>query len=326
MKLFFIIIAIYFVYANIQILQFTQPNNYILTAKDYAFSDNIIVEIWGAGSGGAITKAYKYCDYTKNECYAHDIIFNGGSSGSFISANIVTYNQSFNIVVGQGGISCRLDVFDRSSSFTCTGTNGGSSTFSNNNINLIATGGQSLCSSFTMSDISCRCSSNCLNSTAKPIIALNTPNGYLINSADSNLASSAINEFINGADAPFTTIDTNIGSGAYCCPNVTTNGNNGSVIIYFNSPYSPSASIKPTPSKSTSCSKSLSTSKSDGTSRTVNRSPSTSPSTSPSSSSDTTTIIITIVVVSIIIFCGIICCIITTCFRCLSLYSKYEKI
>ncbi len=243
-KTLFILISIYSISAKIQTIVLDQPNNYILSAKDYDNSENIIVNIWGAGSGGAITKVFTYCNNDKNECQKPEFLFRGGSSGSFISANIITHGEPLNITIGKAGISCDLDkFFDDTTS--CLGTDGGFSSVNNPNINLVAMGGISNCESYIMTNHKCQCSIYCNDSIAKPIIQFDETYGYIIDTANSNIGDAILNEFINGSIAPATS-NLQFGNGAYCCPNKSlmwesseskTYVGNGRVVIYFSTKY-----------------------------------------------------------------------------------------
>jgi hypothetical protein len=83
--LFYLIFCIYNAYAEIQLLKFDIPGNYIIKPVDYNCSDNIIIELWGAGASGS-------CGYGK-----------AGGSGAYVKASISTNNNTFLIKVGFGG-------------------------------------------------------------------------------------------------------------------------------------------------------------------------------------------------------------------------------
>lgn len=116
-------------------LTFDQPGEYQLTPEMYNFSDEITVELWGAGGGGC-----------SGMCGI------GGGSGAYIKAKVATLGQTFNLSVGlggQGGPSIAVytenifgtSVHDNYSYVLSYGENGGDTSFIGNNTNLIAGGG-----------------------------------------------------------------------------------------------------------------------------------------------------------------------------------------
>lgn len=135
------IILILFVsltYGNIYMKSYTKAGNYLITKEDYSYSDTIIIEMWGAGGGGA------------NPCYETGLT-RGGGGGSYLKAWIKTKLLSFNMTVGKGGKGgfCEY-IFYSLDNVTYNSTNGmnGEHTFmrsleSNPTIYLMADGGYS---------------------------------------------------------------------------------------------------------------------------------------------------------------------------------------
>lgn len=87
--------------SNLQTIEFFEAGDYTITPIDYNHSDNIIVEIWGAGSGGTVS-----C--RKVACNINEFNYYGGNSGAYAKVNIITNMQDFNITVGKGGEGCSI--------------------------------------------------------------------------------------------------------------------------------------------------------------------------------------------------------------------------
>lgn len=97
-KMFLILCSITLVY-SVNIRLYDVAGDYILTPEDYGFQDNIIIELWGAGSG-SMKSNINNGDPVTYAC--------GGNSGSFINAKIDTTNQeTFYFSLGAGG-DCSL--------------------------------------------------------------------------------------------------------------------------------------------------------------------------------------------------------------------------
>jgi hypothetical protein len=88
MNYIIIILLISNVYGNIYMKTFDKPGEYVIKNFEYNYSDEIIVEVIGAGGGGANQLA------------------DGGGSGAYIKASIFPKNKDIYIKVGNGGIAC----------------------------------------------------------------------------------------------------------------------------------------------------------------------------------------------------------------------------
>jgi len=78
-----------------------KAGSYTLIPEDYGYQDNIIIELWGAGSGSSKT----YINNGQGAIYA-----SGGNSGAYINAKIDTTNQeTFYFSLGKGG-NCSLCI------------------------------------------------------------------------------------------------------------------------------------------------------------------------------------------------------------------------
>lgn len=75
---------------------YTQVGEYTLTPEDYEYSSNLIISIWGAGSGSSFSRGYEKSGQT---------IYCPGNSGSYINFNIETNNDTFYFSLGAGGYS-----------------------------------------------------------------------------------------------------------------------------------------------------------------------------------------------------------------------------
>lgn len=261
--------CVYFADPNVGILEFYEAGDYILSGQDYGYSDNIIVEIWGAGSGGSVTYSYD-CYYTPPpwlEEYCFNMTeFIGGTAGSYIKANIATNMGTINITVGKGGATCDYIPI-------CEGGIGGT-TFINVGDSYLAAG-------------------------VGNDIVTNITNGYLI-------ATCAGTEGKYGRIPPqyggisvntFNGKNNNIGQGSTCPSNYMQKGIDGGAVIYFNSLITPSSTTSPTSSNSLAPSKSSFISKSKSNSPTVSLSPSISVLIYSQTSSERSINLITLIVV-----------------------------
>ena len=292
-----ILINVYCVLTNIQSLYFFKPGNYTLSKQDYNNSDNLIIEMWGGGSGSYITY-YKSCN--KSFCYQNGYTCYGGNSGAYVRANIITNGENFDLVVGSGGISTKIPEDDNN--------NGKDTILMNQNklLHLIAGGGPGPGSrTTTLTSIS--------NYALSQYYIDNNIYGYVINYANGNqgnISQSNISNCVNGAISPYTlcikgqtcafsedyeclieindiTLESNKFSpgGGACCQDLNlglTMGGNGGIIIYYNTILSPSASLSPSPTYSVTNSISISASKTSIYS--ITKTPSLSPSVSYSPS------------------------------------------
>lgn len=93
MKLLFLLSIVVLSY-QVNILTYDQAGEYILYPKEYEYKNNIIIHLYGAGSG-----SYKYSDY-------HQLKQAGGNSGAYLMMNINTVkNDTFYFTLGRGGNS-----------------------------------------------------------------------------------------------------------------------------------------------------------------------------------------------------------------------------
>lgn len=76
---------------------YTEEGEYVLTPEDYGYSPNLIISLWGAGSGSSYSLGYK----TQGE----KTIYCPGNSGSYVNFNIQTNNNTFYFSLGAGGYS-----------------------------------------------------------------------------------------------------------------------------------------------------------------------------------------------------------------------------
>lgn len=286
-----LLINVYSALSNIQTLNFFEPGNYTLSKQDYNNSDNLIIEMWGGGSGGYINY-YESCN--QNGCYQDGYTYYGGNSGAYIKANIITHGESFNLVIGSGGISTKIVIEDN---------NAGSDTIlviQNKSMNLVAGGGPPPNTSYAL---------------AKYYI--DSIYGYVMNYANGNVGGttlSKINNFVNGAAAPYgcsggtynnvfntgefshdLLCNTCFAGGGACCYDYShsrvNQGGNGGIIIYYNTILSPSTSLSPSPTSSVTSSVSVTISRTPSYSITKTKSPSISVTRSPSTSPSTSDVI-----------------------------------
>lgn len=102
---------------------------------------NITVEVFGAGGGGGGARSRS--NVTDDACAAGG----GGGGGGFTSYNFnVTGGQSYTVTVGAGGTGGSVpsglgNTHGANSNAGTPGVTGGSSSFTGNSINLVATGG-----------------------------------------------------------------------------------------------------------------------------------------------------------------------------------------
>lgn len=270
--IFFIITNILASSCNIQIIEFYTPGTYNITNQDYSKSENIIIELWGAGSGASAG--------LEVECYGKDCndekwfsVFYGGNSGSYIKANVITNQNSFTLVIGNGARS--VPAYDWYFPNSGIGNSGGQTSFTSSNLstNLIAGGAVA------------PNNNGWSVSPAKPLSL--TVMGYIINNYNGLAGSIEYQKLgatsANGAAAPngspggTSSNYNNItpGGGAYSSDFLTFGGNGGA-IIYFSSIFTPTASLSP--------SQTISITKTSTSSKSIMKAPSFSSTSSTSSS------------------------------------------
>jgi len=236
---------------NIQILKYETPGTYILSPNEYSYSDNIIIELWGGGSGGSTNYGFR----TK---YAYE--YKGGSSSSYIKANLITLNETFKITVGNGGLSCASGV-ELARQYYCQGDPGKNSIIENENIYLTTNNFQ----------IYYKYDYFPYEDQREIVMKLNIERGFLIDSidpikGDTILTAGMTNNLSKGV---VSANSYKYGKGADCCFIPENSGNNGGVIIYFDSFLSPtitatrSVTISPSLTSSATPSPSFSASKID---------------------------------------------------------------
>jgi len=238
-KTIIFLIFLYFVNCNLQTIEFYESGEYTLSKQDYGNSENIIIEMWGAGSGCTVICNSNDCFYDENN-YA----YYSGNSGAYLKANIITNGETLNITIGSGGKSC-VPPIEEHKYYECYAKKGGSTILNINNINLITEGGKhGYCEPANiMVDVSeyvyifYSASGNCGSTvTNMNIPGANSTNGYLIN------------------ETP--------GYGANCVMNDNNPkpGSDGGIIIYFGSVLTPSVTATITPSISLSATNTKTTS------------------------------------------------------------------
>jgi len=83
-----------------------QAGEYTLMPEDYGYANNIMIQLWGAGSGSS----YMYGGgNSQTGCQGN--VYCGGNSGAYINININTVKQeTFYFTLGGGGLStiCRI--------------------------------------------------------------------------------------------------------------------------------------------------------------------------------------------------------------------------
>lgn len=204
-KIFFLSIVIYFAMCNLNTIEFFNNGNYIVGPSDYHYSDNIIVEIWGAGSGGTVKCNKVACNINQFDYYS-------GNSGSYVKANIATNMETFNISIGKGGSSCNIIGDNYYKYYDCNGNiNGGNSSFYNDKrtVEIISIGGNE---------------NDCNN-----IPIINIYDGYLLFSYKGNCGSNCIQTPApNGYSGDYT-----LGYGGISCNNMISDGSDGGVRIYY---------------------------------------------------------------------------------------------
>lgn len=95
----FLLVCFATVAYSVNMRLYDTAGDYVLKPEDYGYQDNIIIELWGAGSGS--TKEYINNGYPTT--YS-----SGGNSGAYINAKIDTTNQeTFYFTLGAGG-NCSL--------------------------------------------------------------------------------------------------------------------------------------------------------------------------------------------------------------------------
>ena len=122
-----LLIALSFVILSYQVNMkiWDQAGEYTLTPEYYGYSDNIIIQLWGAGSG-----SFQQWIQQGGTSQA------GGNSGAYISMNINTIKQeTFYFTIGRGG-NCSI-VYNPSAYQTWYGLPGNYSTFYNEDKSLL---------------------------------------------------------------------------------------------------------------------------------------------------------------------------------------------
>lgn len=245
----FVLTNILFSSCNIQMLEFYTPGTYNITNLDYSKSENIIIEIWGAGSGASAGFDLKCYGFDCNEQKLLSVFY-GGNSGAYIKANIITNQNTFTLVIGEGGKSFpayQNGYYPNEG----TGYPGGQTSFSNMNLttNLIAQGGNA------------PDDNGWYVQPAVPVSLV--VDGYIMSSFNGFIGLVEYQEEkatgANGAPAPCgsqggsSSNYDNItpGGGAYST-NFVTYGGNGGAIIYFSSVFTSTASPTPSPTQSIS--------------------------------------------------------------------------
>lgn len=228
---------------NVQIIEFYEPGNYTITPGDYGNSNNIIIEMWGAGSGGSVLSSFNVNNCGEWSC-AYDTDFIGGVSGSYIKANIVTHGNTFYFTVGSGGNNgCEAYPGESFDPYYCIGNNGGDTTFTNGaDLTLDATGG-TLCHNCNPYYV-CQ---------AAPIYT-NITFGTIVIGVTGTCGSTGVNKYVSGATSVNGLVGDGrtVGHGAYCCGEPLGKGGDGAVVIYYVANYTPSPTISFSSSISTS--------------------------------------------------------------------------
>jgi len=256
LKLFFFLTLVILCDTSIRTIQIFKQGTYTLTSADYEFSENFIIEIWGAGSGCSIV-----CD---NDCNSiKNYYYFTGNSGVYIKANIITKQDTFYLTIGKGGNSCTLPS-ENYNYFICSTYTATDSVLKSNNIELIASAGSGV---------------PCTNSYVTN--SIDSKYGYILYTALSNCGIASSAQSINVINTPSDNgyyINNTIGYGASCGTQV--NGSDGGAIIYYNSILS--ATVTPTPTVTTTSSNTYSITPSITPSITISSTISVSQSDSPS--------------------------------------------
>lgn len=132
-KLFSVLCLIALVFSvNMRI--YDKAGDYVLNPEDYNYQNNIIIELFSAGSGSSFALS--------NSGLSDNNTFCAGVSGNYVKMNISTLGNSvFNFTLGPGGI-CTLNSYTSSD-----GVNGGISSFYNaanpTKLNITLIGGYS---------------------------------------------------------------------------------------------------------------------------------------------------------------------------------------
>jgi len=235
---------LYSTFCNVQILKYDVPGTYLLTPLEYSYSDNIIIQMWGGGSGGStiiknnINKNFSYLYQ-----YQYQYQYTGGSSGSYIAANIITFNETFTLTVGAGGLSC-LSGFEPEKLYYCQGIPGSNSVIEGNNFN-VSTNNFVLYYKYGVYPYETFANDN-------NKIILDEKYGFIIDYYNSSKGDTIIvdrwtNNTVKGVIASNSNRN-GAGTGADCCFVPANNGNNGVILVYFDSFLSPTITMTRTSS------------------------------------------------------------------------------
>lgn len=109
-----------------------QAGEYTLIPEDYGYADNIIIQLWGAGSGSS----WMYGGGNPQTGCQGDV-YCGGNSGAYIHININTIKQeTFYFTLGEGGISTLCSLGPYTLCQYCNGKQGNYSLFYSENKSL----------------------------------------------------------------------------------------------------------------------------------------------------------------------------------------------
>jgi hypothetical protein len=189
---------------TLQIIEFFNAGDYVVTPGDYNYSANVIVEVWGAGSGGSVRCGGVACNTNQFD-------YSGGMSGGYVRANVVTNMNNFTISIGKGGAACSIVGTSYYKYYDCGDNIDGTSTSISFGANSISSGSKNIV--------------NIVNDNGYVMINYDGIGGSSGRGSDNCVESWASNSYVNDTFS--------VGYGGVSCTSGIGNGGDGGVRVYY---------------------------------------------------------------------------------------------